>query len=175
VRQSTPLTCRTWFSGDHPTSLLYWLCKPFIAAYCRGFRRYGLFMCVQLLSCVRLFATPWSAAHQAPLSMGFCRPEYKSGLSFPSLGDLPDPWIKPVSTALAGTFFTTEPPGKPQGMGHIILKELFLPIVVYFQLQNCSRYLGNISHRAISTDTKFNMSCVATHVEFVFLKILFFL
>ena len=130
VRQSTPLTCRTWFSGDHPTSLLYWLCKPFIAAYCRGFRRYGLYMCVQLLSCVRLFATPWSAAHQAPLSMGFSRPEYKSGLPFPSPGDLPDPWIEPVSTALAGTFFTTEPPGKPQGMGHIILKELFLPIVV---------------------------------------------
>ena len=97
VRQSTPLICRTWFSGDHLTSLLYWLCKPFIAAYCRGFRRYGLCICVQLLSCVRLFATPWTAAHQPPPSMGFSRQEYKSWLLFPSPGDLPYPWIKPSS------------------------------------------------------------------------------
>ena len=49
----------------------------------------------------------------APLSMGFFRQEYWSGLPFPSLGDLPDPGIKPVSTALADGFFTTELPGKP--------------------------------------------------------------
>ena len=112
VRQNTLLTCRTWFSGDHPASLLYWLCKPFIAAYFRGCRRYGLCMYVQLLSCVWLFATPWTAAHQAPLSMGFSRQEYKSGLPFPSQGDLPDPWIEPTFTPLAGTFFATEPPGR---------------------------------------------------------------
>ena len=51
--------------------------------------------------------------HQAPLSMEFTRQEYKSGLPFPSPGDLPDPGIKPVSPALAGRLFTTEPPGKP--------------------------------------------------------------
>ena len=45
--------------------------------------------------------------------MGFSRQEYWSGLPFPSLGDLPDPGIEPVSPALAGGFFTTEPPGKP--------------------------------------------------------------
>ena len=69
-----------------------------------------------MLSPVRLFVTPWSVAHQIPLSMGFCRQEYWSGLPFPSPGDLPNPGIKPKSPAsfvLAGKFFTTEPPGKP--------------------------------------------------------------
>ena len=45
--------------------------------------------------------------------MGFPRQEYWSGLPFPAPGDLPDPEIKPASSALVGGFFTTEPPGKP--------------------------------------------------------------
>ena len=69
--------------------------------------------CAQSLSRVQLSVTPWTIADQAPLSMGFPRQEYWSGLPFPSLGDLPDPGIEPVSTALADGFFTTEPPGKP--------------------------------------------------------------
>ena len=52
-------------------------------------------------------------ACQAPLSMGFPRQEHWNGLPFPLLGDLPDPGIKFMSPALAGGFFTTEPPGKP--------------------------------------------------------------
>ena len=59
---------------------------------------------------VRLFATLWTVAHQAPLSMGFSRQEYWSGLPFPSPGDLPDPGTEPVSLtspSLAGGFFTT--------------------------------------------------------------------
>ena len=59
------------------------------------------------------FATPWTVARQAPLSMGFPRQECSSRLPFPSSGDLPGPGIEPVSPALAGRFFTTEPPGKP--------------------------------------------------------------
>jgi len=58
--------------------------------------------------------TPGTVAHQAPLSMGFPRQEYWSGLSFPSPGDLPHTGIEPASPALAGGFFTTEPPGKPK-------------------------------------------------------------
>ena len=58
-------------------------------------------------------ATPWTIACQAPLSMGFSRQKYWSGLPFLPPGDLPDPEIKPKSPALAGGFFTTEPPGKP--------------------------------------------------------------
>ena len=45
------------------------------------------------------FVTPWTVAHQAHLSMEFPRQEYWSGLPFPSPGDLPDPWIKPASSA----------------------------------------------------------------------------
>ena len=52
------------------------------------------------LSRVRLFATPWAVAHQAPRSMGFSRLEYWSGLPFPSPGDLPDPGIEPRFPAL---------------------------------------------------------------------------
>ena len=68
---------------------------------------------VKLLSHVQLFVTPWTAACQAPLFMGFPRQEFWSGLPFPSPRDLPDPGIEPVSPALAGGFFATEPPGKP--------------------------------------------------------------
>ena len=65
------------------------------------------------LSHVWLFATPWSVAHQAPLSMGFPRQEYWSELSCPPPGDLPNLRIKLGSPALAGGFSTTEPPGSP--------------------------------------------------------------
>ena len=61
------------------------------------------------------FATPCTVALQASLSMGFPRQEYWSGLPFPSPGTLPDPRTDPASPALAGRFFTTEPPGKPIG------------------------------------------------------------
>ena len=53
------------------------------------------------------FATPWTVASQAPLSMGFSRQECWSGLPFPSPEDLPDTGIKPLLPALAGTFFTS--------------------------------------------------------------------
>ena len=61
---------------------------------------------VKSLSCVRLFATPWTVAYQAPPSMGFSRYECWSGLPFPSPGDLPDPGIKPRSPALQADAFT---------------------------------------------------------------------
>ena len=62
-------------------------------------------MCAQLLSHVRLFATPWTVAHRAPLSMGFSRQEHWSGLPFLTPWDLPSPGIEPKSHALAGGFF----------------------------------------------------------------------
>ena len=65
---------------------------------------------VKLLSRVRLFVTPWTVAHQAPLSMGLSRHEYLSGLPCPPPGDLRNPGIKPVSLkspALACGFFAT--------------------------------------------------------------------
>ena len=66
------------------------------------------------LSRVRLFATPWTEAHQAPPSMGFSRQGYWSGLPFPSPGDLPNPGIEPRSPALQADALTSAPPGKPQ-------------------------------------------------------------
>ena len=69
---------------------------------------------------VDAFATQWTVVHQVPLSMGFPRQEYLSGLPFPSPGDFPDPGIEPSSPALAGGFFTTEPPGKPSKLLHFL-------------------------------------------------------
>ena len=67
-------------------------------------------VCVQLLSHVQLFGTPWTVAHQAPLFMGLSRQEYRSELPFPPPEDLPNPGIGPsslMSPALEGGFFTT--------------------------------------------------------------------
>ena len=63
--------------------------------------------------------TPWNVAHQAPLFTGFSRQVYCSGRSFPTAGDPPSPGIELVPLvypALAGGFFTTEPPGKSQNV-----------------------------------------------------------
>ena len=74
-------------------------------------------MCLR--SGVWFFATPWTIACHAHLSMEFSRQEYWSGLPFPTPGDLPDQGIEPtffVSPALAGRFFTTVPPWKPKDL-----------------------------------------------------------
>ena len=80
---------------------------------------------VRALSRVLFFATPWTAAGQVSLSMGFSRQEYWSGLPFPTPRDLPNPGIQPMSLAppaLAGRFFTTALPGKPQSFIHSPIK-----------------------------------------------------
>ena len=61
---------------------------------------------------VRLLATPWTVAYQAPPFMGFSRQEYWSGLPFPSPGDLPDPGIEPGSPAWQADSLPAEPSGK---------------------------------------------------------------
>ena len=68
---------------------------------------------VSVLSHVQFFAIPWTVARQTPLSMGFPRQEYWSGLPFPSPGDLPDPGIKPVSPALQADSFSPRCQGSP--------------------------------------------------------------
>ena len=68
-----------------------------------------------LFSCSVLsdsFVTPWIVAHQAPLSTGFCRQEYWSGLPSPPPGDLPNPGIKPRSPTLQADSLLSEPPWK---------------------------------------------------------------
>ena len=63
---------------------------------------------------VRLFATPWTIAHQAPPSVEFSRQEYWSGLPFASPGDLPDTGVEPASPAFQAESLLSEPPGKPE-------------------------------------------------------------
>ena len=70
-------------------------------------------MCAKSFQLWLNLATPWTVAYQAPLSMGFLRQEYWSGLPFPPPGALPDPGIETTSPALTGGFFTAESPGKP--------------------------------------------------------------
>ena len=84
------------------------------------------------------FGTPWTVAHQAPLSMGFPRQEYWSGLPCPAPGELPDPGIELsslMSPALTGRFFTAEPPGKPNGEIQIFKK--FSYILTLTVLNKC--------------------------------------
>ena len=84
-------------------------------------------MHAQLFSSVRLFETPWTVAHHAPLSMKFPRQESQSGLLFPPPGDLPNPGIEPlplVSPALAGGFFTTAPREALKHLWHYINLQL---------------------------------------------------
>ena len=68
------------------------------------------------LSRVRLFATPWTVAGQAPLSLGFSGQEHWSGLPFPSPGDLPNPGIKPGSPRWQAESLPSEPTGKPSNV-----------------------------------------------------------
>ena len=68
---------------------------------------------VKLLSCVQLFATPWTVAYQDPLSIRFSRPEYWSGMPFPSPGDIPNPGIELGSASLWADTLSSEPPGMP--------------------------------------------------------------
>ena len=86
------------------------------------------FVCFLLLwficsSMSNSFATPWTMALQAPLTMEFPRQEHWSGLPFPSPGDLPKPGITPESPALVGGFSTSGPPGKP-------IRYIFSPVQI---------------------------------------------
>ena len=88
-----------------------------------------------MLSCsnhVQLFAIPWTVAHQAPLSIGFSRQEYWSGLRCPPPGDLPDPGIKATSLmppAWQGGSLPLVPPGKPDDRLHF--KKTTLALLIY--------------------------------------------
>ena len=92
-----------------------------------------------VLSCVQLSESPWIVACQAPLSMGFSRQEYWSGLPFPSPRDLRNPGIKPRSPALAGRFFTFHATREAQG-GFLLLLLFSHPVMSnslwYHELQH---------------------------------------
>ena len=100
---------------------------------------------VKSLSCVWLFGTPWTVAHQAPLSMGFSRQEYWSGLPFPS------PGIEPRSPTLQVDSSPSEPPGKPNLVLHYLSEFAQIDVYVSITCYICIIIHGitlNIFHRS---------------------------
>ena len=92
-----------------------------------------ILLCAKSLSRVQLFATLWTVAHQAPLSMGFSCHDYWCGLLFPPPGDLPNTGIEPLSLmspALAGRFFTTSATWEAQLL-------LLTPIIITERMSEC--------------------------------------
>ena len=102
-----PLACM-W---PHSYRSSYGLCSVDTHPWCLWV---SVLCCAVSLSRVRLFATVWTVTLQAPLSLGFSRREYWSGLLFSSPEDLPDPGIEPRSPALQVDSLLSEPPGKPK-------------------------------------------------------------
>ena len=105
-----------------------------------------------------LFVTPWTVACRA-LSMGFPRQEHRSGLPFPSLGDLPHPGIKPRSPALQADSVLSEPAGKPDVCVYLSLnihrhKHKLLSKIIYFVfclLLNHIKYAYQVGWRVCHT------------------------
>ena len=85
------------------------------------------------LSCSGVFATPWTVARQAPLSMEFSRQGYWRGLLFPSPEDLPHPRIEPASPVAPGGFSTTEPPEWVSEWSHSVVSDSATPWTVTYQ------------------------------------------
>ena len=98
------------------------MCVRVCACVCMCVGAYNFWSCSFSCSVMSDSVTPWTVAHQGPLTTGFSRQEYWSGLPFPSPGDPPDPGMEPASPALAGGFFTTERQGSPviYGVGRLI-------------------------------------------------------
>ena len=135
---------------------------------------------------VQLFATLWTVAHQAPLSMGFSSQEYWSGLPFPSPGDLPDSGIRPTSLRspeLAGGFLTTSTTWEaetlilfyilwaslvtqmvknPPAMQEAWVNNVLLPSVAIFYLQVSQSYLKYASKHSQLESTLFNILLLLT-------------
>ena len=94
--------------------------------------------------------TSWTVTHQAPLSIGFSRQEYWSGLPCPPPGDLPDPGIKSRSPALQADSLPAEPQGKPKntGVGSLsLLLRIFPPQESNWGLLHCRQILYQLSYQ----------------------------
>ena len=126
----------------------------------------------------RHFSTSWTAAHQAPLSMGFPRQEYWSELLFPSPGDLPDPGIKSRSPALQAHSSPSEPPGKSfpletlpkQNLRPTSFRLTDLLVTIVFNI--CSFHPLTIINmtcmRAVMTSNWFSIQCFCQDTCLVF-------
>ena len=117
---------------------------------------------------VRLFATLWTVAHQAPLSMGFSREELWSGLPYPPPGDLPSPGIEPRSPTLLVGSLQSELPGKSKnsGVGSLsLLQGIVLTQKSNQGLLHCRQILYQLSHkgspRSSGPSNQTRVSCIA--------------
>ena len=120
VAHQTPLSMefsrQEYWSGEpslSPGDLPYPVIKPGCPTLQENSLPSGLPNMCLWLSCVWLFATPWTVTRQAPLSLGFSRQKFWSGLPFPSPGDFPNPRIKPWSPTLQADSLPFQPLGKP--------------------------------------------------------------
>ena len=98
-------------------------------------------VCVRVLSCIRLFATPWTVAHQAPLSVGFSRQEYWDGLPCPPPEDLCNPGIEHKSPVLQAGSLPSELPGKPLPILCGVVLSRFSRVQLFVTLKNPDRLL----------------------------------
>ena len=124
--------------------LLHWQADSFSTEPPRKPQRMECACVLSCFSCVQLFVTQWTIAHQAPLSLGFSRQEYWSGLPCPPPGDLPNQEIKPAPLtfpALAGRFLTTSATWEPQRMEYYSAKReggkaFLIPATTRMNLKN---------------------------------------
>ena len=136
---------------------------------CHRNSTFWVLLCM-LLNCfshVQLFATPWTVAFQAPLSLGFSRQEYWSGLSCPPPGDFPNPGIEPRSPTLQADSLPTEPPGKPKntGVGSLsLLQGLFLTQESNWGILHCRKIFYQLSYQGSPV---FYFSLINTYVVVV--------
>ena len=125
-------------------------------------------MRAQLLSCIWLFATPQTVAHQVPLLMGFHKQEYWSGLPFLLPGSLSDSGIEPVSPALAGEFFTTEPRGSPVISMNISKYKITIQAQTLYNITHLQGTGGWIILFGPDSSTGENVSSMNTRIMSVF-------
>ena len=120
---------------------------------------YTIVLNVKSLSYVQLFATPWTVTYQVPLSIGFSRQEYWSGLPFPPPGDLPNPGVEPRSPTLQADALLSEPPGKPHTIVYRLQSHTFV----------CFMYFGRW---VLHTKTSINFSHPHFHSLYLLIRVI---
>ena len=113
---------------------------------------------VKSISRVRPFATRWTVAYQAPLSMEFSRQEYWSGLPFPSPGDLPNPGLESGCPGLQAEALLSEPPRKPTFTKYIAFCELyffFFFIILHVFITSLTSAYNKISNTSLIPSSDF--------------------